>query len=55
MLSKTLSSIVELIEIAQRIALMSVLGQHTFYNNLYSFLGLIGHWAGDSEISRSHR
>jgi hypothetical protein len=37
------------LKMAQRIALLSVVGQHTFYNNLSNFLGLIGHWAGDAE------
>ena len=29
------------------------MGQHTFYNNLSNFSGLIGSWAGDSKISQS--
>jgi len=43
------------LNIAQRIALLSVVGKHTLYNNLSNFLGLIGHWAGNSKIFRSHR
>ncbi len=39
--------------IAERITVLSIVGQHKFYATLSDFLGIIGYWAGDSEIYQS--
>ena len=35
------------LKIIQRIAILSIVGQHKFYATLSNFLGIIGYWAGE--------
>ena len=35
------------LKIIQRIAVLSIIGQHKFYSTLSNFLDIIGYWIGD--------
>ena len=38
------------LKIIQRIAVLSIVGQHKFYSTLSNFLDIIGYWIGDISL-----